>query len=651
MALVALLLWLPRLHAHQALAHALAPRADVSTTAQLYIALADAAVGEVLLRHGGAFTFMAADFPAPLVLDNRQLLMRGQWGTNGRATYVDANHMTMLLRVANGGVLLQERLYLDRCLLPHAPLCCFAYASAGGHVHVRSSTLADSSCADIQHSTAARWLMHSAAAAPGGLNATQLDSRSFLFHDITTLSGMIAGSTWRFTNVTLACTGNPAAGPAAALEASSLAAWTWAASLAAVLAGTLCWVWLQRRERARVADELPEVTAARARGIHLLELIGRGAYGKVYRARCAGRGRRAVAVKVLQFPAHERERARRVAAECQISTHRGLHPNVLNCFHHSTVTVRRWLVPAEQEARVVEGHVERSAGDESQYWDILHLIPAVGTAQAMCPLPSSRSLPLSLSSLAVAAACGVRRALSGSGSGHSSGHRSMRDGGQVSTAGSGGSEEPQDMLMTFLLMDYCSGGTLQSRIESGAFENEEGRGFKEDWVVLTALDVARGLQHLHEARQLVHRDLSTSNVLLQPDPSDPRGFRALLSDFGLSVALSQRHHTGTAARGTVQYMPPDAFQGDAPPISPALDVYSLGIVVYCLCCGGRTPYSGLSPFQTVGRKLEEARRQRPLALPASVPPHLRQLIHKCTHWDPQQRWSAARAVRFLEACV
>ena len=51
--------------------------------------------------------------------------------------------------------------------------------------------------------------------------------------------------------------------------------------------------------------------------------------------------------------------------------------------------------------------------------------------------------------------------------------------------------------------------------------------------MLTALEIARGLEYLHHPdRRMVHRDLSAANVLLATAPSDERGFRALLSDFG-----------------------------------------------------------------------------------------------------------------------
>lgn len=51
--------------------------------------------------------------------------------------------------------------------------------------------------------------------------------------------------------------------------------------------------------------------------------------------------------------------------------------------------------------------------------------------------------------------------------------------------------------------------------------------------MLTALEIARGLEYLHHPdRRMVHRDLSAANVLLATAPGDERGFRAQLSDFG-----------------------------------------------------------------------------------------------------------------------
>lgn len=87
------------------------------------------------------------------------------------------------------------------------------------------------------------------------------------------------------------------------------------------------------------------------------------------------------------------------------------------------------------------------------------------------------------------------------------------------------------------------------------------------------LDVSRGLVHLHNMQPpIVHRDLTTCNVLLNKD-----SLRAKIADLGnarliepgkLSKALSN-------SPGTQVYMPPEAC-GENPIYDSSLDIFSFG---------------------------------------------------------------------------
>ena len=80
-----------------------------------------------------------------------------------------------------------------------------------------------------------------------------------------------------------------------------------------------------------------------------------------------------------------------------------------------------------------------------------------------------------------------------------------------------------------------------------------------------ATAVLAGWAHRRFAALQVHRDVSTSNILLTPDPSDPRGFRAKLSDFGRGAAACFEHpgrpNTTLAANAAVRQpcVPPAAM--------------------------------------------------------------------------------------------
>ncbi|KAG1870696.1 kinase-like domain-containing protein [Suillus subalutaceus] len=90
-------------------------------------------------------------------------------------------------------------------------------------------------------------------------------------------------------------------------------------------------------------------------------------------------------------------------------------------------------------------------------------------------------------------------------------------------------------------------------------------------------DVARGLQYLH-SKSIVHGDLSGNNVLV-----DASG-KALLTDFGLSVLLSERSTQAslpTKPGGSARWMAPESLgigdEGHGSPVfSTTSDIYSFG---------------------------------------------------------------------------
>jgi serine/threonine protein kinase len=89
-----------------------------------------------------------------------------------------------------------------------------------------------------------------------------------------------------------------------------------------------------------------------------------------------------------------------------------------------------------------------------------------------------------------------------------------------------------------------------------------------------SLDVARALNYLHlmQPHPIIHRDISSGNVLLDPLPEDC--WKAKVSDYG-SVNLLQ--HLTTAHPGNPFYAAPESKDPDLQ--TAKMDIYSFGVLL------------------------------------------------------------------------
>jgi serine/threonine protein kinase len=158
-----------------------------------------------------------------------------------------------------------------------------------------------------------------------------------------------------------------------------------------------------------------------------------------------------------------------------------------------------------------------------------------------------------------------------------------------------------------------------------------------------ALAIADGLAFAHD-RGLVHRDVKPQNVLLNRDGE------VKVTDFGIARSLHMDHgvtQTGTVL-GTGEYLAPEQASGK--PVSPATDVYSLGVVLWELLAGD-VPFVGENFVAIALRHVNEPppslRERRP-----DVTPRLEAAVHRALAKDPANRFPSMKAfARELRACL
>ncbi|KAF4373091.1 hypothetical protein F8388_019273 [Cannabis sativa] len=101
---------------------------------------------------------------------------------------------------------------------------------------------------------------------------------------------------------------------------------------------------------------------------------------------------------------------------------------------------------------------------------------------------------------------------------------------------------------------------------------------------------SRGLEYLHEHchPSVIHRDLKTSNILLDAN------FNAKLSDFGLAVVDGTQNKNNIKLSGTLGYVAPEYLLDGK--LTDKSDVYAFGVVLLELLLG-RRPVEKLAPAQ------------------------------------------------------
>lgn len=141
-------------------------------------------------------------------------------------------------------------------------------------------------------------------------------------------------------------------------------------------------------------------------------------------------------------------------------------------------------------------------------------------------------------------------------------------------------------------------------------------------------DVTAALAFAHQ-QDVIHRDLKPQNILLSSSGV------AKLADFGIAQLRGRANRNYRA--GTPAYMSPEQARGDLD-LSPASDIYALGIVLYLM-------FTGVLPFVGTEQQVKEMQIHKPPLPPSQfgwdLPPGVEEIILRCLSKSPAERYDDA----------
>jgi serine/threonine protein kinase/tetratricopeptide (TPR) repeat protein len=182
----------------------------------------------------------------------------------------------------------------------------------------------------------------------------------------------------------------------------------------------------------------------------------------------------------------------------------------------------------------------------------------------------------------------------------------------------------------FVSMELLPGETLERRIRHA------GR-FTATSAIPIVVQMAAGLRAAHLAG-VIHRDFKSANVILAPSDQSPDALRVVITDFGLAHAEFFAGQSLTGSNdlvGTPAYMAPEQIQGKA--ITPATDVYALGVVVFEMVTG-TLPFVGDTALTTALKRLEAPAPSARSRVPA-IETNWDQAIARSLERDPANRFT------------
>lgn len=186
----------------------------------------------------------------------------------------------------------------------------------------------------------------------------------------------------------------------------------------------------------------------------------------------------------------------------------------------------------------------------------------------------------------------------------------------------------QDDGTYYIVMEFIRGSDLKTAIkERGAINQRK--------IAEIGSQVCQALSVAHK-QDIIHRDVKPQNIMVQPDGN------VKVMDFGIARAKNSTMDKTASVLGTAHYISPEQAQGKD--LTPASDLYSLGVVMY-EAATGKLPFDGPDAVSVAMKQVQEM-PVPPSEIKPDIDPGLEAIIMKAMAKNPNERFATAMEMRY-----
>ena len=179
----------------------------------------------------------------------------------------------------------------------------------------------------------------------------------------------------------------------------------------------------------------------------------------------------------------------------------------------------------------------------------------------------------------------------------------------------------------YIVMEYVRGTDLKTAIQQrGGIHPRKVAEIGSQ--VCSALSVAHGYD-------IIHRDIKSANIMVQGDGN------VKVMDFGIAQAGRPGMTQDSSVLGTAHYVSPEQAQGRK--LTPASDLYSLGVVLY-EAATGQLPFDGPDVVSVAMKQVSEY-PVPPRQINPNIDPAFEAIIMRALEKNPEDRYSTAKEMQ------